>query len=138
MDRGAHQRLAGKLPALGRALRPLAHDLWRLLSYCLLHDRLTEGCAIASRGIHPALPVQAIDAGKLAHFALGMVWKTSVTDWVGVDGYTRRLDLGPYEDPIRRYLLGDAPFPKHCFVHVYVWPDKLSVVYGTFLPRQHP
>src|ERR1700676_3461839 len=49
MDRGTHQRLAGKLPAIGRALRPLAHDLWRVLSHRLLHDRLTEGCAIASR-----------------------------------------------------------------------------------------
>ena len=46
MDRGTHQRLAGKLPAIGRALRPLAHDLWRVLSHRLLHDRLTEGCAI--------------------------------------------------------------------------------------------
>ena len=48
MDRGTHQRLAGKLPALGCALRPFAHNLWRVLSYRLLHDRLTEGCAIAS------------------------------------------------------------------------------------------
>src|ERR1700686_4053541 len=48
MDRGAHQRLAGKLSTLGRAIRPLAHNLWRVLSYRLLHDRLTEGCAIAS------------------------------------------------------------------------------------------
>jgi hypothetical protein len=50
MDRGTHQRLAGKLPTLGRALRPLANDLWRVLSHRLLHDRLTEGCAIASSG----------------------------------------------------------------------------------------
>ena len=48
MDRGAHQRLAGKLSTLGRAIRSLAYNLWRVLSYRLLHDRLTEGCAIAS------------------------------------------------------------------------------------------
>src|SRR6266478_7280067 len=49
MDSGAHQRLAGKLPTLGRAIRPFAHDLWRILSYRLLYDRSTKGCAIASR-----------------------------------------------------------------------------------------
>ena len=49
MDRGAHQRLARKLPTLGRTIRPLARDLWRVLSYRLLHDRLTKGCAIGSR-----------------------------------------------------------------------------------------
>jgi hypothetical protein len=34
-----------------RALRPLTHDLRPFLSYRLLHDRLTEGCAIASRNL---------------------------------------------------------------------------------------
>ena len=48
MDRGTHSCLAGKLPTLGCTLRPFAHDLWCLFSYRLLHDRLTEGCAIAS------------------------------------------------------------------------------------------
>src|SRR5260370_40628591 len=48
LDCRTHHRLAGKLPALGRALRPLAPNLPGVLSYCLLHDRLTEGCAIAS------------------------------------------------------------------------------------------
>jgi hypothetical protein len=47
MDYRTHQRLARQLPALGRPLRPLAHDLWRFLSYRLLHDCLAESCAIA-------------------------------------------------------------------------------------------
>jgi hypothetical protein len=48
MDRGTNQRLARKLPGIGCALRPLAHNLWRVFSHCLLYDRLTEGCAIVS------------------------------------------------------------------------------------------
>jgi hypothetical protein len=51
MDHRTHQRLARKLPTLGGALRPLAHNLWRVLSYRLLHDRLTEGCATASSSL---------------------------------------------------------------------------------------
>ena len=56
MDSGAHQRLAGKLPTLGRAIRPFAHDLWRILSYRLLYDRSTKGCAIASNLLHCRSP----------------------------------------------------------------------------------
>src|SRR5207244_12901193 len=41
------------------ALRPLAHDLSRVLSYRLLHDRLTEGCAIASSTIPSSPPRSA-------------------------------------------------------------------------------
>ena len=36
------------IPALGRALRPPAPNLAGVFSYRLLHDCLTEGCAIAS------------------------------------------------------------------------------------------
>jgi hypothetical protein len=49
MDRGTHQCLVGELPTFGRALRPFADNLWCFFSYRLLHDRLTESCAIASR-----------------------------------------------------------------------------------------
>jgi hypothetical protein len=51
MDRGTHQCLVGELPTFGRALRPFADNLWCFFSYRLLHDRLTEGCAIASRTV---------------------------------------------------------------------------------------
>jgi hypothetical protein len=43
-----HDRLARQLPTLGSTLRPFAQDLWRVFSYRLFHDRLTEGYAIAS------------------------------------------------------------------------------------------
>src|SRR5271169_3489000 len=48
-------RFVGDYPQ--RFLRSLSHDLWRVLSYRLLHDRLTEGCAIASNEVE----VQASD-----------------------------------------------------------------------------
>src|SRR6266403_3306870 len=48
LENRAHLRVARQLPASGGSLRPLAHDLQRILSYRLLHDRLTEGFEIAS------------------------------------------------------------------------------------------
>lgn len=106
-----------------------------------LYDLLIDEMICDTDGdcrVYDTRAVPGIDTGKLAHFALGMLWKTTACDWVGVDGYIRRLSLGPYEEPIRRFLLGEAPFPKHCFVNVFVWPDKSSVIYGTYIPRRHP
>jgi transposase len=63
LDRGTYFRLARQLPPPGRPLRPLAHDVWGVLPYRLLHDRLAEsfemtctigaGIAEAARS-HPA------------------------------------------------------------------------------------
>src|ERR1700739_1433761 len=53
VSRKAHSRsnrycsTPSKFATFGRALRPIAQNLGRVLSYRLLHDRLTEGCAIA-------------------------------------------------------------------------------------------
>src|SRR5216683_417868 len=74
LDRRTHQRLARKLPPLGGALRPLAHDISRVLSYRLLHDRLTEGCAIASKHLLArwilGLGDPVLQSLVLLHFAL--------------------------------------------------------------------
>src|SRR5579863_7026322 len=48
LDRRTHYRLAGKLPPFSHPLRPFTPNLQGVLSYRLLHDRLKEGCAIAS------------------------------------------------------------------------------------------
>jgi len=48
LDRRAHVRLAGQLPAADCALRR-SLTVYRVLSYRLLHDHLTEVLKIASR-----------------------------------------------------------------------------------------
>jgi hypothetical protein len=105
-----------------------------------LFDLLTETAIFDSDGgnrIYESTKLPEINTSSLAYFALSMLWKTGIHDWKGIDGYTRRLILGPYEDPIRRFLLGEGPFPSHCFVRVAVWPDTESVLYGTYFLRRH-
>ncbi|MHB8413462.1 MAG: tyrosine-type recombinase/integrase [Candidatus Acidiferrales bacterium] len=72
--------MARKLPAPGRALRPLAHHLWRLLSYRLLHDRLTEGCAIASRHTHGTLLYEQGTPLRVAQAQLGHTHMTTTLE----------------------------------------------------------
>ena len=53
-----------------------------------------------------------IDAVKFAYFALSLVWRGAVHVWQLPDGtQSIPLDLGDYEDTIRRYLVGETPFP---------------------------
>ena len=77
-----------------------------------------------------------VDTSRLAYFAISMLWRVSIHDWKGVDGYMRRLHLGPYGEPIRQFLLGTGPFPRHCFVRVVLWPERDSVLWGTYIPRR--
>jgi hypothetical protein len=44
------------------------------------------------------------------------------------------IKLGPYEEPIRKFLLG-GPFPDDIVVQVAVWPTK-DVVRAAYTPRK--
>jgi hypothetical protein len=108
----------------------------QFLLFDLLHDHAL--CRRDEDGrIYEAGKIPGIDIAKLAHFTLGMVWKTTIHSWRGVDGYKRRLSLGPYAEPVRRFLLGTGPFPAHCYTRILLWPDKESVFYCTHLPRRN-
>jgi hypothetical protein len=62
------------------------------------------------REVYATLPNPEIDAGKLMHFALGMFWKASVHSWKSSSD-TPHIDLGPYREFLRRYLLGEEALP---------------------------
>lgn len=62
-----------------------------------------------------------IEVDKIAHFAMGLFWKASVHSWTG-DGQEPRIQLGPYSDSIRLWLLGDGPFAAHINLAVIVSP----------------
>ena len=49
---------------------------------------------------------------KLLHFALGLFWKSAAITWPMRDGPVNRIELGPYLEPLREFVLGTAPFPK--------------------------
>jgi hypothetical protein len=46
-----------------------------------------------------------IDTGKLACFALSILWRASVKKWKMIDGQTTSIDLATHEEPIRKFLL---------------------------------
>lgn len=68
-----------------------------------------------------------LDMDKFAYFTLSLVWRGAVHSWVKPDGtLTTPLILGEFEEAIRLYLLGKAPFPPDAAVIVIVCSDKVS------------
>ena len=68
-----------------------------------------------------------IQVDKLVHFGMGVFWKASVHSWSG-----RRknplIDLGPYGEPIRKFLRGEADFPDHMAFVVGVLPPNRGLI----------
>lgn len=64
------------------------------------------------------LPAE-IDGEAFQYFVLSVLWRASATEWPPSTGVVRGA-LGPYEEEIRRYLLGEVPIPDIVSVSVYV------------------
>ena len=67
-----------------------------------------------------------IDTGKLAYFALSVLWRAAVHNWAMHDGQTTSISVGAYEEPIRRFLLGETAFPVNIMVLTTVCTDAPS------------
>jgi hypothetical protein len=94
-----------------------------------LLDRLRISPAVEfslREGIYSG-PGIGIDTEKLAYFALSVIWRSAVHEWRAPDGHSlASIDLGVYQEPIRRYLLGEGSFPSDVAVVVNVCTDFQS------------
>ena len=62
-----------------------------------------------------------IDSGALTFFAASVLWRAAAHTWQflrGVPGNPIR--LGPYQESLRKYLLGQEPFPRSAAMWVWV------------------
>jgi hypothetical protein len=70
------------------------------------------------------------DADALIYFAISVIWRAAVHQW-RIEGHLYSIDLGPYEEPFREFLLGKTSFPDRVVLSVRVAarPDALDVAY---------
>jgi hypothetical protein len=73
--------------------------------------------------VYFAQKIPAIKIEKLAHFALGIFWKASVHSWSG-RSIEPRIELGPYGEAIRKWLIGESEFPENITLSVIVSPPE--------------
>lgn len=78
--------------------------------------------------------IAAIDTDALAYFALSVFWRAAIHQWKSIDGNMEPLNLGTFEEEIRRFLLG-GPFPMDVVVTVSVWPTS-RVLPVAYTPRE--
>ena len=61
-----------------------------------------------------ARTIPAIDIGQLAYFATSVFWRAGACQWDALD-HSTRIKLGPYQEMLRRFLLGEVPFQADSF-----------------------
>lgn len=72
-------------------------------------------------------PAVGVDTEKLAYFALSVVWRSAVHKWEGPRGHIPDpVNLGAFQEPIRKYLLGETGFPADVRVVVTACTDWVS------------
>jgi hypothetical protein len=68
---------------------------------------------------------KGFDVSKLIYFAMSVFWRGAVHNWKTSAGQKApHVDLGEYEEPMRKFLLDDAPFPDNVVLAIYIWPYK--------------
>lgn len=94
-----------------------------------LHDRMRIAYP---RDSDPSIsrfygPDFGLDMDKFAYFAISVVWRLAATQWEMQDNsQTRPLNLGSFQENMRRYLLGETPLPSDMAVIVIVCNDAKS------------
>ncbi len=83
---------------------------------------------------YSSVKIPEINIDALVYFAVSMFWRGSAHTWRNVSGYMEGIELGPFEEPIRRFLVGDK-FPADTVILVTVWPTK-DVLPAAYTPRR--
>lgn len=74
-----------------------------------------------------------IDPEKIAYFVLSLVWRAAAHRWpMPEETFSTQLDLGEHYEPLRRYLLGQAPYPEHAHVMLTMCTDVRSQKHWMF------
>jgi hypothetical protein len=78
---------------------------------------------IPNATVHDCSNNPNIDIARLSYFAMSVFWRAATHDWKVVS----KIDLGPYEEKVRAYLAGSAPFPQHVALLVTVAPNNKDI-----------
>jgi len=94
------------------------------------YDILTKTPPEASDGndiLYAAAKNPDIQTDKLAHFAMGVFSKASAHSWSGCRTEPL-IDLGPYQEPVRKFLRGEAGFPDKMALVIGVLPPPVTLI----------
>jgi hypothetical protein len=107
---------------------------WRRNGFRLhaILDAATPDVIFKRLKIYAAAKHPEINVSALTYFAASMFWRAAVHEWRTGTHTSEKIELGPYEEELRKYLMGEADFPRDCVLWVSV-PDKITPFTGVSL-----
>jgi hypothetical protein len=86
------------------------HNCYRGSGIFRLRDKLRKGTNL-SLGAEVETYSAAVEAvTKLSYFCTSVVWRASLCDWVCRRETYKQIELGPYQEKIRKYIRGRVAF----------------------------
>lgn len=80
--------------------------------------------------------VRSVDMDQLCYFAASVFWRAAAHSWCCPDGRKLSLELGPYEEDLRLYLLDQEAFPQNVALWITV-SNATSPPMAAFFPQRH-
>ncbi|MDO8588491.1 MAG: hypothetical protein Q7T82_15800 [Armatimonadota bacterium] len=74
--------------------------------------------------LYSASGIPEIDVEKLTYFISSVMWRGSAHRWKSGRDVRANPSLAKYEEELRKYLLGEADFPKNAAVWINIVPDS--------------
>ena len=89
---------------------------------------------LAGKGlkVYSAALLPEIDLEQLAYFASSIIWRAAAHKWKLGKKRIEPINLGPYREELRQYLMGETPFPKNAVLWVSVIPEEK--LWSIFIP----
>lgn len=84
--------------------------------------------------LYASVGIPEIDAAKLVYFAISVFWRSSAKRWKDLNTEVG-IELGPYREPLRKWLLDEGAFPKNAALVICVPPTEQAVA-AVYSPRQ--
>jgi hypothetical protein len=79
--------------------------------------------------VYTAASNPAIDCDSISYFALSVLWRAAAREWE-IGRRKIRIDLGPYGDKFRDFLMQEAPFPDFAALSVLVSAERRLAEYA--------
>lgn len=117
LNEGGEKWTVGKLAQMGRQHFPLYEIVTRAAP---AYDE-------PDAKIYYGIDVPGLEIDKVIHFMAGILWKASVHSWKK-DKKEPWIELGPYSDKLRKYLLGEEAFPQHITLWMSIVPPEKAMI----------
>jgi hypothetical protein len=99
----------------------------------LLRETLKAGkpeLATPEGAVYSCKTLAGVDADRLLYFGTSIFWRAAQKPWHLIGVTMHPLELGPFDDRLRLFLLGEAAFPHKAALNV--WVSDLAEPWLTF------